>query len=475
MRKKQIGLFLGPIAFCLIRLFFHSDELGDNGNAVLASTLWIAIWWVTEALPIEVTSLMPLILFPLTGAMELKETGSAYGHKFIFLFIGGFTLAIAIEKWKLHQRIALNIIHLVGRSLDRILLGFMLSTALLSMWISNTATTVMMLPIATAILLQFSTGNDAALGKKFGKALMLGIAYSASIGGMATLIGTPPNLIFAGIVQELYQTEITFLQWMKIGLPISLLLLILCWLYLSKFAFKLNCIKLEEGPDSIGNQLTRLGKMSREEKLVLTVFICTALAWISRSFVLKSWIPAIDDSIIALIAAVVLFVIPSKKGEKLMDWKDAVQLPWGILLLFGGGIALAMGFEQSGLAAWIGSQLKALAGIPMLLILVLVVAAVNFLTEITSNIATTAILLPILAAMSTLVNIHPYVLLTAATLAASCAFMLPVATAPNALVFGSGRLKMDDMMRNGFGLNLISIFIITLFAYLLFPLMWDLL
>lgn len=463
------------MVFVLTLLFFNPEGLNSSANTVLATTLWIAIWWITEAIPMEITSLLPIVLFPLFGVLGVKETGAAYGHKFIFLFLGGFILAIAIEKWQLHKRIALNIVKLVGISLPNILLGFMLSTAFLSMWISNTATTVMMLPIGMAVINQFSKEVPAAISNQFGKALMLGIAYSASIGGMATLIGTPPNLIFAGIVEELYHKEISFLEWFSIGLPISLLLLFICVIFLSRFAFPLKGMKLNGGEKLIEQEINKLGKMSMEEKSVLVVFLLTAIAWICRSFVLTKWIPFIDDTIIALIAAIFMFVLPSQKKEQtLLNWQDAVKLPWGILLLFGGGIALSIGFESSGLAEWLGSQLEVLRNAPFLLLLLVIVAAVNFLTEVASNIATTAILLPVLAALANKLLINPYILLVAATIAASCAFMLPVATAPNALVFGSRQLKITDMMKSGVWLNLLSILLITLFLYFLLPIVWDL-
>ena len=474
LNKKNIGLFLGPLMFLLILNFFKSDGLSDQATAVLAITSWIAIWWITEAIPIAATALLPIVLFPLFGALGLKETGAAYGHKFIFLFVGGFILAIAIEKWNLHKRIALHIIRVVGTSLINIMLGFMISTALLSMWISNTATTVMMLPIGMAVISQVNSGSDLKKGTHFGKALMLSIAYSASIGGMATLIGTPPNLILAGVVNELYGIEITFLEWFKFGFPISIVLIFVCWVYLGKFAFSLKGQQLEGGKEIIDQQLKELGGMSREEKSVAVIFLLTAMAWICRSFLLKEWIPAIDDTIIALIAGILMFVIPSKrKGEGLLVWEDAVQLPWGVLLLFGGGIALAIGFDSSGLAEWIGTQLSALHGAPVLILVLIIVASVNFLTEITSNLATTTILLPVLAALAVVADVNPFLLLVGATVAASCAFMLPVATPPNALVFGSGYMNISDMIRTGIWLNIISILLLTLFVYLLLPYLWE--
>jgi sodium-dependent dicarboxylate transporter 2/3/5 len=475
MTKKLIGLIMGPLLFSLILLLFHPEGLSTESNAVLAVTTWVAIWWITEAISIEATALLPIILFPLTGGLGLTETGAAYGHKYIFLFIGGFILAIAIEKWNLHKRIALSIINIMGITVNRVILGFMVSTAFLSMWISNTATAIMMLPIALAVILQFNERTELkdSIKTQFGKAIMLSIAYSASIGGMATLIGTPPNVIFAGVVQENFGVEITFAQWILIGLPISMILLVICWQYLTKFAFKLEGIELPGGKDSIKAQLSSLGKMSFEEKSVLVVFVCTALAWIFKT-ALPGKLSQIDDAVIAMIAGLSFFILPAKnKNERLLKWKEAVNLPWGVLMLFGGGIALAAGFQSSGLAIWIGDQFTALEGISIFILVLLLIAIVNFLTEITSNLATTSVLLPVLIPLALVVDVHPYILMAACAVAASCAFMLPVATPPNAIVFGSGYLKISDMIRTGVWLNLISIVVLTLIIYFLLPILWG--
>ncbi len=477
LTKQNIGLILGPIMFIIILQFFHPEGLSETANAVLASAVWIAIWWITEALPIAVTALLPIILFPLSGGLSLKETTASYGHKYIFLFIGGFILAIAVEKWSLHKRIALNIIKLVGTNVVHIILGFMIATAFLSMWISNTATAVMILPVGMAIVAQLRDNPKTIENENliFGKALMLAIAYSASIGGMATLIGTPPNLVLAGVVQESYGIEITFSQWFSFGFPISILFLFLSWLYLTRIAFKFKQKEFPGGKEEIKKQLDKLGKLSFEEKLVAFVFVLTAFAWISRSFLLKQFIPAIDDTIIAISSAILLFLLPTKDNKKrLLDWSDTVKLPWGILILFGGGMALALGFENSGLAIWLGEQMTSLKTIPLLLLLLILIAAVNFLTEITSNLATTAMLLPVLVSLASAIGVHPYFLLVGATVAASCAFMLPVATPPNAVVFGSGYLKIEDMVKKGFWMNLISIGLLTLIVYYILPLLWDL-
>lgn len=477
LTKQKIGLFLGPIMFIVILLFFHPEGLNKEANAVLASAIWIAIWWITEALDIAVTALLPIVLFPLSGGLTLTQTTASYGHKYIFLFIGGFVLAIAIEKWSLHKRIALTIIRIVGTNVVHIILGFMVATAFLSMWISNTATTVMILPVGMAIVLQLKDNPDTVANENliFGKALMLAIAYSASIGGMATLIGTPPNLVLAGVVQESYGIEITFSQWFSFGFPISLLFLSIAYFYLTRVAFKFKQKEFPGGSIEIKRQLKALGEISFEEKMIFAVFILTAFAWITRSFLLKQFIPAIDDTIIAMCSAFLLFLLPSsKKGIPILNWNDATKLPWGILLLFGGGMALALGFESSGLALWIGEQLKSLETIPLILLLLILITAVNFITEITSNLATTAMLLPVLVSLASAIGVHPYFLLVGATVAASCAFMLPVATPPNAVVFGSGYLKIEDMVKKGFWMNIISIVLLTLIVYYILPLLWDL-
>ena len=475
--KQRIGLFLGPLLFILIKLFFQPEGLNDSAISILASTAWVAVWWITEAISIPVTALLPIILFPLSGGLSLSETTASYGHKYIFLFLGGFILAIAIEKWNLHKRIALNIIKIVGTNVNRIILGFMVATASLSMWISNTATAVMILPVGIAIVLQLQDNPNTKVNENliFGKALMLAIAYSASIGGMATLIGTPPNLVLAGVVESTYNTEISFSQWFMFGFPLSIILLVLCWVYLTKIAFKFKQKEFPGGKKEINKQLKALGKITHEEKIILLVFSLAAIAWICRSFLISKWLPAIDDTIIAMIASVVLFIIPNgKKSAALITWPEAVKLPWGILLLFGGGMALASGFEVSGLAAWIGNQLTSLIGVSIFILLLVLIASVNFLTEITSNMATTAMLLPVLVALATVLDVHPYLLLVSATLAASCAFMLPVATPPNAVVFGSGYLNIEDMVKKGIWMNIISIILVTLIVYFILPLVWDL-
>jgi sodium-dependent dicarboxylate transporter 2/3/5 len=384
-------------------------------------------------------------------------------------------IAIAIEKWNLHKRIALKIIAAIGTNLRSIILGFMVATGFLSMWISNTATAVMMLPIGMALVIQMQENPDcpASQTNMFGKVIMLGIAYSASIGGVATLIGTPPNLILAGVVQDLYGYEISFSQWMLFALPVSAVLMFLCWKYLVIYAFPLRRLEFPGGKEEIIRQLELLGPLSRQEKKILLVFLLTAIAWVTRSFLINPWLPAVDDTVIAMAGAIVMFCLPSGKGGMLLDWESAVKLPWGVLLLFGGGLALAEGFSSSGLADWIGSHLGLLKGAFLIVLLIVIVAAVNFLTELTSNLATTSMILPILAPMAVGIDVHPFALMVGATMAASCAFMLPVATPPNAVVFGSGRLHIPDMVRAGIWMNVISIIVVTIAVYLLLGLVWG--
>ena len=473
---KKFILFLGPALFALLEWIGGPASMPEPAFDVLCVTIWMALWWVTEVVPIAVTALLPIVLFPLTGALAIGTTTAAYGHEYIFLYLGGFMLAIAIEKWNLHKRIALTIISFIGNKIKFIILGFMLATAFLSMWISNTATSVMMLPIGMAIISVLRDNPDTPQNEpeEFAKALMLGIAYSASIGGIATLIGTPPNLVFAGILKELHGIEIGFMKWMLLGFPIAVVLLFICWKYLTSYAYQFRNTEVAGGKTEIGKLLKELGKISAEEKRVLVVFVVTALLWISRSFLIQPFLPAIDDTIIAMVAGISLFVIPARKGNRpLLIWDEAVKLPWGIILLFGGGLALAKGFGDTGLALWIGEQLSNFQNLPLFLLILIVVAGINFLTEVTSNTATTAMLLPVLAPMALAMGLHPYILMVSATLAASCAFMLPVATPPNAVVFGSGHLKIADMAMAGIWMNMMSIFLISVIVYFLLPILWD--
>jgi len=473
LTKEKIGLIAGPLAFLIIQNL-SLDGLSDAGQAVMASTVWIAIWWIMEALPMSATALLPIVLFPLTGGLDIETTTTTYYSPLIMLFLGGFVIAIAIERWNLHQRIALNIIRVIGTNGDRIVLGFMVATAFLSMWISNTATTLMMLPIGLAIarkMGELSKNEKGGSLANFNKSLMLAIAYAASIGGMATLIGTPTNAIFSAVSMKLYAQEITFLDWFSFGLPITIFLLGIGWLYLTKIAFRNNLSSVEGAKQEINEHLKSFGRMSYEEKMVALVFGFTATAWILRSFVLQLILPGINDTVIAIFGALILFVIPSgTKGVNLMDWETAGKLPWGILILFGGGLAIAVAFQQSGLALWLGEHLSSMKQLHFALILFAVILMVNFFTEITSNVATAAVMLPILAALSQSIGVHPFGLMMGASMASSCAFMLPVATPPNAIVYSASFLSMSDMVRAGFWMNIFSSFILFLCIYYLMPL-----
>ncbi|AGA79771.1 SLC13 family permease [Echinicola vietnamensis] len=471
---KRSGLVLGPVAFLLIVLFFNPDGLTYEAQAVLALAVWMAIWWILEAIPIAATALLPLVILPLTGALSMDESAAPYADPKVLLYMGGFMIAVTIEKWNLHKRIALSIISLIGTDMRFIVLGFMLATALLSMWISNTATSLMMLPIAVAVIHQLADGSDEISATRIGQALMLGIAYSASIGGLATIIGTPTNIVLVGIVKELYGIEIGFAEWMLVGLPISLGLLGICWWYLVSVAYPFpKNMSLAGGKVEIQRQLAAIGPISKPEIRVLLVFLLVSFSWITRVF-LQDLLPFLNDTIIALVGVLLLFMLPSSRGKKrLLDWKTAEDIPWGILLLFGGGLALAAGFKETGLAAWLGSHFEALQGVHFLLFILIIVASVNFLTEITSNVATASMLLPILGAVALALGVHPYGLMVAATMAASCAFMLPVATPPNAVVFGSGYLTIPAMAKAGLWMNILSIFFITLFVYYIMPFLWG--
>ena len=476
MTKKSLYTILGPLVFVSTFFLNIPDGMSENGFRLLGVILWMAIWWISEVVPIAVTALLPIILFPSLNILNVQETGSNYGHKYIFLFIGGFILANAIQKWNLHKRIALNIILKLGGSTDKIILGFMLATGFLSMWISNTATTVMMLPIALSVINQLNDHPDTLENenKIFGKALMLGVAYSASAGGIATLIGTPPNLIFAGFALDNFNIEISFFQWMKIGLPISIVLMVFIWLLLTKYAFKLNKVGFPGGKEEIKRLLFKMGKISNEEKKILFVFTLTIFCWIFRKNTINLLIPNFDDSMIAISSAIILFILPSKdKKEPILKWKDAVTIPWGILLLFGGGLSIAKGFQSTGLDTWIGEQLTFMTFTNSFIIILIVVAGINFLTEMTSNMATTAMLLPVMIPLANLMQINPYLLLVGTTLAASCAFMLPVATPPNAVVFGSRLLKISDMVKTGIMINIFSIILILIMVYFGIPLIWE--
>lgn len=482
-KGQQVGLILGPMLFMLTLIFFFPEGLSTEGRFVLASTLWIATWWITEAIPIPVTSLMPLILLPLTGSMEGSAVASAYGNDIIFLFLGGFFIATAMEKWDLHRRIALFIIAVIGTSTQRILLGFMSATAFLSMWVSNTAAVMMMIPMALAITAQVAATlkgqKDGSDLPKFEKSMLFGVGYAGTIGGFATLIGTPPTIILAGQVRELFGIEISFASWMLFATPLMIIVLLSTWYYLAKIAFKINLKHIPGGKELIQDERKKLGKISYEEGVVSAVFVFAAFMWISKDFfwsgesALIYQLPGISDGMIAMMATVLLFLIPAKASPRVLEWADSKDIPWGVLLLFGGGLAIAAGFQSSGLSSWLGEQLTILDGLHIFIIIAGATLLIMMLTEITSNTATATMIMPILGALAVAIDVHPLALMAPCAIAANCAFMLPVGTPPNAIIFGTGKLKIIEMVKTGFALNVFSTILIVLFAYFMLPLIFN--
>ena len=465
---KYFNLLLGPTLFSIFFFIVGPFEgMTMQSHGIFCSVLWIASWWITEAIPIPVTSLLPLVLFPLTGGYDLGLTASAYGNDIIYFYLAGFFIAIAMEKWNLHQRIALTIISIVGTNKKNMILGFMLATAFLSAFLSNTSTSIMMLPIGIAIISQVSKSKKYN-HSNFGKVLMLGIAYSASIGGFSTLYGTPPNLILKSNIQQFFNYTIDFDQWFLLALPLSITLLFICWIYLVNFSFSLSS-RSSISKKQIINKLKELGKIKYEEIIVLIIFSLFVITLLLKRKI-QIYIISIDDTIIAIFYAILLFIFNSKDGnKKIISWKDSAKLPWGIVLLFGGGLSLAAAMQGSGLTLWIGEKLYGLNTFSLIMIVLSIVFVVNFLTEITSNLATVSMILPILATLSITLGLHPFIIMISATIAASCAFMLPVATPPNAVVFGSGYLRIKDMIKTGLFMNLISILLVSLYVYYILP------
>ncbi|MBT8121648.1 MAG: DASS family sodium-coupled anion symporter [Gammaproteobacteria bacterium] len=474
--RQLIGLLAGPLLFASILLLPAPDGMSPEGQRVAATAALMAVWWLTEAIPIPATALLPILLFPLLGVLDGGTVTRAYGHHLIYLFLGGFLIAVTMEKWNLHHRIALYTIRMVGVTPQRIVLGFMLATAFLSMWISNTAATMMMVTIALAVLHEISHEVEHKPGEfRFATALVLGIGYAATIGGVATLIGTPPNAIFAGVVERTYGYSVGFLDWMRFALPLSIVMLVLTWFYLTRILFRSEIPHLPGGRDFIRRQIAGLGPMSREEKAVAIVFVSVALLWMLRGLYHPPALSMIKDSTIAIAGALVLFMIPVnlKKREFLLDWKTAVTIPWDIIILFGGGFALAQGFSDTGLTSWLAERLAVLQGVEVLLVIGAMVLLVIFLTEVTSNTATASLLLPVTGALAEATGVHPYGMMVAAVVASSFAFMLPVATPPNAIVYGSRYVTIMQMAKAGIWLNLIGAVLITAFVYYLLPRVWG--
>ena len=475
----RVGLFLGPVLGLTAALLLPertadgTSGLTPGGLATAGVAVWMATWWLSEAVPLAVTALLPVVLFPLLGIADIRATTTPYAHPLIFLFLGGFLLGLGIQRFGLHRRVALLILLQVGSGPRALIGGFMLSAALLSMWISNTATTIMMLPIAVSLLKVLrehaeEPGQGPEIQRDvnvFGTALVLGIAYAASIGGMGTLVGTAPNLVLAAFVKDRFDTDVTMVRWLGVGLPLVVLLLPLVWWYLTHVAFRVAASSFPFGREVLEAEKADLGPMGRGERVALVVFLCTAAAWVLRPQLVQWFgLDGLTDSGVAMIGGLSLFVIPVdwKRREFAMDWETALKLPWGILILFGGGLSLAAAIGANDVDVFLASGLQGLKGVPTWVLALSIAAMVVFLTEITSNTAVTTTMMPVLAATAVATEVPPGVLLTAAALAATCAFMLPVATPPNAIVYSSGQVSVSQMARAGFGLNLIAIAAVTL-------------
>ncbi len=479
-KTKIATIVLGPVICLAIILFGNLDPGHPKVTYTFAVAVLMAIWWIFESIPLAATSLVPVVLFPLLGILDGKTVSALYFNHLIFLFIGGFLVSLAMQKWNLHKRIAIRILLLFGVSPGRILMGFMLATAFISMWMSNTATAMMMIPIALSIIVKLEEALGKEKVKNYAIGLLLSIAYSASIGGIATLVGTPTNLSFVRIVNILFpkMPEISFAEWLIFAIWLSVIILGLAWLILY---YRYRPDQKWEGitKDDFRKEYQQLGKTKPEEKIVFVLFILMVILWVFRTgfdfgtVKIPGWSlffknsEYVNDGTVAIAIALIMFTIPSRteKGEMVLTWNTAKGIPWHIVLLFGGGFALAQGFVESGLSAWFGQELAGLRNIPPIFITLIIVTVISFLTELTSNTATAEMILPIVAGLSVSIHVNPLLLMIPATLAASMAFMLPVATPPNAIVFATNHVKIKDMVRTGFLLNMASVVVITLLMY----------
>ena len=474
-RNQWIGLAAGLVVAVAVYLVMPSS-VGHPARLTAATALLMGIWWMTEAIPIPATALLPLIIFPVFNSkVSMSKVGASYGSDIIFLFMGGFLLALAMQRWNLHRRIALVTVRAVGTKPVMVIGGFMIATAFLSMWVSNTATAVMMLPIGVSVLALVASLDreaptdgdgkvdvqDVVKKTNFGTAMMLGIAYAASIGSLATIIGTPPNTLLVGYLKEEQNIDIGFGQWMLAGLPLAIVFLIITWFILTKVLFKPEMDEIPGGRELIGSEIAKLGKFSQGELRVGIIFFAAAVSWVSVPLIWDE--PIVSDAGIAMIVGVLLFLLPAgaARGVRLLDWETAIKLPWGVLLLFGGGLALSAQFSSSGLTEYIGQQAEKLGSVPIVLLVLLITAGVIFLTELTSNTATAATFLPVAGGVALGLDLDPLLLTVPVALAATCAFMLPVATPPNAVAYGSGYVTIGTMIRGGVWLNLIGIVLIT--------------
>ncbi len=488
---QDIGLVAGPLAAALVGLLLPESYAAANGDMVPFTVagrttamvaVWMAVWWLTEAISIHATALVPLVVLPLGGAASIRAAAAPYAHELIFLFMGGFLLALSMERWGLHRRIALRVLLVVGDRAARVVGGFMIVSAVLSMWVSNTATAIMLLPVATSVIRlaarqhQLVDAVDATQldspVRHFALCLLLGIAYAASIGGLGTPIGTPPNVLLLSFMKSQLGIEIGFAQWMVVALPLVAVFLPLVWWLLTQVLYPIRIERIEGGERLVADALAELGPMSRGERIVFAVFILAAVAWVTRPWLVDLDLgghrpfAGLTDAGIAMTAALLLFVAPAESRPRrfVLDWDTALRLPWGILVLFGGGLSLAAAIQANGVGELLASRVGTLEGVPPVMVVLVVTSGVVFLTELTSNTATTATLVPLLAAIAPGIGLEPIQLIVPAALGASCAFMLPVATPPNAIVFGSGLIRVGDMTRAGLWLNFLGIALITLLA-----------
>lgn len=475
-KYQLVGRALGPLVFLTMMLFGQSQEVMPiEAWRVAAAGLWMAIWWSTEAVPVAVTALLPLILFAPLGVSDMREAAAPYANPTIFLFMGGFIMALALERCDLHRRIALAVVDKVGTNGRQLVGGFMFVCALLSMWMTNTSTTMMLLPIVLSIAAVISDNVQDLTDesrKNFKIAMLLGLAYSASIGGLATLIGTPPNALLMGFMAENYGIEISFARWMMVGVPLSFIMLPIAWLLLTRYLFRFDVPESDAVKAHLHGLRQEMGKMSTPQRRVAWIFSGLVLSWMFRKPVTEALnISGVTDAGIVLTAALLLFVLPSgdAKNPRLMTWEYITRLPWGVLILFGGGLSLAAAVSGSGLALWLGEQLAPLNAWGIAALVVASVALVIFLTELTSNLATTATLLPVMGAIAVQAGLPPIMLTVPITIAASCAFMLPVATPPNAIVFSTGDISIPQMARAGIALNLIGIVLVSIIALFVAP------
>jgi solute carrier family 13 (sodium-dependent dicarboxylate transporter), member 2/3/5 len=474
-RHQWVGLFLGPLLAIVMLLAGAPEGLGDAAWRTAAIGSLMAVWWATEAVPIAVTALLPLVVFPMLDIASIHDTARPYSNKVIYLFLGGFIVAFAMQRWNLHRRIALNVLQVVGGNGRSLVGGFMIASAIISMWVMNTSTTMMLLPIAVSIIgvIHASVaGLTETARRDFQYALLLGIAYSATIGGMTTLVGTVPNALLAAFMLDTYGTEIDFARWMLVGIPLALVMLPLSWIVLTRLVFKVDFVTSAEARSELRRMKDEMGSISVPEIRVAIIFACMALLWMTRPLLTNlPGLGALDDSGIAMAGAIALFLVPSgsKEDPLLLRWNYAERLPWGVLILFGGGLTLASAVSKTGLAEWLGMSLQAVGDLPLWVVVVAAAAMIIFLTELTSNTATTATFLPVVGAIALEAGFNPIILTVPVTLAASCAFMLPVATPPNAIVFGSGMLTIPKMARAGLALNLIGIALVAVVAMTFAP------